>query len=87
MIQNPIKAHNVGELVNFLLSIVLQVGVPIAVIFLIYSGFLFIKARGNPEGISEARRAFMWTVIGTAVLLGASALAGVIQGTINQIKS
>ncbi len=82
-----IKADTISQLVDFLFSIVLQVGVPIAVIMLIYSGFLFVTARGNPEQITTARRAFMWTVIGTAVLLGASVLAGVIQGTIDQIKS
>lgn len=86
-IQNPIKAENISQLVDFIFSLVLQIGVPIAVIMLIYSGFMFVMARGNPEQLKTARTSFMWTVIGTAILLGASVISGVITSTIGQIKS
>ncbi|MSR71289.1 MAG: hypothetical protein EXS50_01270 [Candidatus Taylorbacteria bacterium] len=86
-IKNPIKADDISQLVDFIFSLVLQIGVPIAVIMLIYSGFMFIMARGNPEQLKIARTSFMWTVIGTAVLLGASVISEVIMSTIGQIKS
>ncbi len=87
MIKNPIKVENIGELVNSILGIVLQISVPVAVVFIIYSGFLFVTARGDPKKLTDAKRTFMWTVVGIAVLLGASVIAGVIDATIKQIKS
>ena len=86
-LDNPL---NVGSLDAFLLAIVdgvVQVGFYLVVIFIVFSGFLFVKARGNPQELEKAKQAFLYTVIGAAILLGASLLANVIDGTINQIKA
>jgi hypothetical protein len=44
-----------------------------------------VTAGGNEEKLSKARQAFLWTVIGIAILLGAKVLSVVICGTINQL--
>lgn len=59
----------------------------IAVIFIIYSGFLFVKARGNPTEITKARETLKWTVIGTAVLLGAYVIAQAIISFFQNLKT
>ena len=53
---------------------------------LVYSGFLFVSAQGNPEKLATARKAIMWTIIGAVVVLGASVLASAIEGTVDNIK-
>ena len=83
---NPIKFGTIPEFIEALLGIVLQIGVPVAAFFLIYSGFLFVFARGDVDQIKQAKSTFMWTVVGTAVLLGAWVLAKAIGGTIEQIR-
>ncbi|MEK7578931.1 MAG: TrbC/VirB2 family protein [Patescibacteria group bacterium] len=86
-ITNPLKdIDSVSDLLFAAVDIVTQLGFYIAVIFIIYSGFLFVKARGNKEELEKAKQAFLWTVIGTAILLGARLLAEVIEGTVDQLE-
>lgn len=83
---NPITASSFQDLIQKILRIVIDIGVPVATLFIIYSGFLFVKAQGNPEKLKEAKETFFWTIVGTAVLLGAWVLAQAIAGTINQLQ-
>ena len=82
---NPISANSFQEFVKDVLGIVLQIGVPVAALALIYSGFLFVKAQGNADELQKAKDTFLWTVIGVAILLGAWVLATVIKGTISAL--
>lgn len=68
-----------------ILEIVVKIGIPVAVIFLVWSGFKFLTAQGNETELKKAKDSFVWAVIGTAVLLGAWALATAIKGTIDAI--
>ncbi len=69
-----------------MLKVAEQIGGIVVVMSIIYTGFLFVKAQGNSEELETAKRAFLWTVIGAAVLLGATVLSKIIQNTINQIS-
>jgi hypothetical protein len=82
---NPIEANTFQELVEALLEIVVAIGTPIAILAIIYSGFLFVKARGNSEELVKAKTALMWTIVGVVVLLGARLLATVISETITEL--
>jgi hypothetical protein len=81
-LKNPIAAESFEALVTAILEVVVAIGTPIAILAIIYSGFLFVKAQGKPEALKTAREALIWTIVGVAVLLGARLLATVIQGTI-----
>jgi len=81
-LENPIDAESFQILVTAILEVVVAIGTPIAILAIIYSGFLFVKAQGKPEALKTAREALIWTIVGVAVLLGARLLATVIQGTI-----
>jgi len=88
-IENPLGAtRSLPALIETLVSkVVIPVGVPIATLFLVYSGFLFVKAQGRPEELTKAKETFMWTIIGIAILLGAWVLSAAIQATIIQLGS
>lgn len=75
---NPIQANTFAELVKSLASFVVTIAIPFIVIFLIYSGFLFVKARGNETELKKAKETFYWTIIGAAVVVGAYALASAV---------
>lgn len=85
------KVPRADNLVEFLRDIIqyviLPFGVPIAAVFIIYSGFLFISARGNHEKIKRAKETFLWTIIGTAILLGIWVIVAVISGTVENLMS
>lgn len=85
LLENPIKAKTFQQLVEAILKVVVTIGTPIAILAIIYSGFLFVKARGKPEDLVTARTALLWTIIGVVVLLGAQLLATIIKGTITNL--
>ncbi len=53
----------------------------VAVIMLIYAGFLFATAQGDPAKITTAKKAVLWVAVGIAVGL----LAFLAVGTIKKI--
>ena len=84
-IDNPLKANSITELFLDLIEVVLVFATPIIVFFIIYAGFLYVTARGNPEQISQANRALLYAVIGGVLILGAFVILSVIQGTVDAI--
>lgn len=84
---NPLAVSNFCDLVKALLNIVLAIGVPIAVLFLVWSGFRFILARGNPTELENARKNFMYVIVGIAIFLGAWTFATIISATIQSLDS
>ncbi len=83
---NPLKFNSIQGFVEGFLQAVVYVGFPIAVLFVVYSGFKFVFAQGNPEDLAKAKKNFMWTIIGVGLFLGAWALAMMIKGTIAQLR-
>lgn len=83
-IPNPIgsRIDNIPAFIFMILGIVFKIGAIISVLALMYVGFMFVSARGEPEKLEVARRAFLYTVIGIAVLLGGVLIASVVQNTV-----
>ncbi len=84
-IENPINPSDLNELIEAILELVIKVGTPILVLAIIYVGFLFVAARGNPGKLEEAKQAFVWTLIGSAIILGAFVISTIIKTTIGEI--
>lgn len=84
---NPLGFTSFCDLVKSLLNVVLAIGVPIAVLFLVWAGFRFILARGRPGDLELARKNFQYVIIGIAVFLGAWTLATIISATIRTLDT
>lgn len=74
------------DFIKQVLSIIVRVGLPVAAIFLVYSGYQFLTAQGDEKKLTTAKHSFVWAVVGTAVLLGAWVLAEAIKGTVDAIR-
>jgi heme/copper-type cytochrome/quinol oxidase subunit 2 len=87
-IQNPLGENNtsVQALMQEIMKLVGTAGAVVVVLFIIYSGYKFVSARGNPEGIKKAKETFFATIIGAAILLGAGIIANVVVGTVKTLK-
>lgn len=85
-LKNPIKAETVSELVSAIAKVVAEIGIIVAAIFIIYSGFLYVSARGSEEKLKKAHETFTWAVIGTAIILGAWVIAEAIEATITSLS-
>ena len=82
---NPLAGNGVNsipEFIKVLLEGALKIGIPIVALAVIYSGFLFVAARGNSEKLTKAKDSLLYTLIGAAILLGSWAIAKMIQVTI-----
>ncbi|MCX6757578.1 MAG: pilin [Candidatus Nomurabacteria bacterium] len=79
---NPISTSTLDAFLRTILVGVIKIGIPVIVLAIVYSGFLFVSASGNSEKLKKAKDAFMYTIIGAAILLGAWALAQVISETV-----
>ncbi len=86
-LENPIPSiTSISGFIQTLLEGVLKIGIPIIALAIIYCGFLFVKARGNPEAIGTAKDALLYTLIGAAILLGSWALAKFIEATVKSLS-
>ena len=53
---------------------------------LVFVGFKFVTAQGEPGKISEAREMLLCTVIGALVLLGSKAIALGVDATVKALS-
>lgn len=84
---NPIpKIGSLPDLVKTILDGAITIGVPIVALAIIYSGFLFVFARGKEEQLTTAKTALTYSVIGAAILLGSWAIAQMISTTVDTLK-
>lgn len=86
-IVNPTSFKNICDFINTILNIVAEIGAIVAVMFIIWSGFLFIKAQGNKSEIQTAKSTFYTTIIGTAILVGASVITKIIINTVGAVAT
>lgn len=85
---NPIPGvTSLSCFINKILEVVVNVGLPVVAVALVYAGFLFVKARGNETELVTAKKAFLWTVIGAAIVLGAFVIQQAIQATVGGLKA
>ncbi len=79
---NPLHANTIQELIFFVIDLAMNVGVVIAVIMIIYAGFNFIMAQGDPGKLKDARNFFYGVIIGLAVLIASKVIVQIIQNTL-----
>lgn len=86
-VTNPLagRADSLTELLSVILDAVVRIGVLYVALSIIWVGFKFVQAQGKPEEIKEAKKSFLWTIIGAAVVLGAFVISNVIQGTVTPL--
>ena len=84
-IPNPTKAGS--DIMSILYAILNNIVMPIAavavVLWIIWAGFQYLLAQGNPAKITKANQQLLWSLIGAGVLLGAAGISKVVQNTVN----
>jgi len=84
-ILNPITATDFKGVVLTIARLLMTIGIPLAAIFIIFTGFKFVAARGDPKQLQEAKSMLLWTLIGTAVIVGAYAIATAVVNFANNL--
>ncbi len=86
-LESPFVYKTVSDFISTVLKAVVYLAMPVIALFLMYAGFKYIAARGNPGAINEAHQNFMYVIIGAALILGAWVLATLIGGTVTQLMT
>lgn len=86
-VPNFLKFGSIEELVVGILNVFIVIATPIIVIFIVYSGFMYVTAQGNAEQVKTATRSLTYAIIGGVLILGAVALSQVLANVVNSFKS
>ncbi|MDO8562154.1 MAG: hypothetical protein Q7S05_05055 [bacterium] len=86
-LENPLNSSfsTIPDFIAGVLKVVVMIALPIITIFFVIAGFQFILARGRPGKLDEARKNFVYVVIGALLIMGAWVLATMIAGTVTQL--
>lgn len=84
-LQNPLNAPDLQGLISEILGYVVSIGTILLTLILVFVGFQYVMARGNPEKVQSAHQALLWTIVGGLLLLGASALSAAISATVQAL--
>ena len=89
-LDNPLAGSGINSvpgLLTAILNALLIIAVPIIVFFIIFAGFSYVTAQGNPEKIKTATRSLTYAIIGGVLILGGVAIAEIIESVVNQFRS
>lgn len=86
-LDNPLGVDTIEKAIQLFMGILLKLAIPVIVLFFLWTGISYIMALGNADKIKKVHRMFMYTVIGTLLILGAWTITNAIVGTINAIVS
>ena len=92
-IHNPFNCKVTPEanctFINLLTAILENVVMPIVsvvvVVWIIWAGFTYVLAQGNPEELKKAHKRLLWSLVGAGILLGAEAISKVVQNTVTSL--
>lgn len=84
---NPIGFDSLRDFLLALLQVIITIAFPIIVLAVVYTGFLFVSARGSEEKLKTAKKALVWTLVGAMIILGAFVIANAIKETVDEIKN
>ena len=84
-LHNPLSVNSFYAFIKAILDAVVVISIPIITLAIIYSGFLFVKARGNEGELEKAKHTLLYTIIGAAIVLGSWILSKAICNTIIQL--
>jgi len=68
-IPDPLGGRDFTDITNSIIDWLLIIGVPIAVIMIIYAGFLWMTSAGSEDKVTKARKTLTWALIGLGVLI------------------
>lgn len=73
-------------LINSILNnIVMPIAAVAVVMWIVWAGFGFLKAQGNPGEIEKAKQRLLWALIGAGILLGAVGISNVVSNTVRAL--
>lgn len=83
--QAPGRDLTIQDVFNIIVGLtcwLTRIAIFLIVIFLLYYGFLFMRAQGDPGKLGEAKKAFGWGLVGIIVILGTYSIIATVAYTV-----
>ena len=82
---NPLgdKVSSIPDLFYLLVNALISVSYVVIAFFLIWSGFKFVVAQGEPEKLTDAKNTFKYTIIGALIIIGAQTIIAIVKSIIS----
>jgi hypothetical protein len=82
--ENPLGGvSELDQLFFEIVNVLLIIAIPIIVFFIIFAGFTYVTAQGNPEKIKLASQSLLYGIIGGVIILGSSAIMVIIRNLVD----
>jgi len=72
--------RSVQDLFSKIIAFIMPLALLFAGVMIIWSGFLFVTAQGDPTAITKAKQNFIWTITGVAIVLSSGAIVDYVSG-------
>jgi hypothetical protein len=88
-LESPLRSNiiTIEGLLTTILNVLLVIAVPIIVFFIIFAGFTYVTAQGNPEKIKTATRSLTYAIIGAVLILGGVAISEIIASVVSSFQT
>lgn len=87
-VENPLgDKKEIKDILAAIMETIVDIALPVVIVMVIYSGFLYVLARGRPDAVSKAHQTLTWTLVGAVILLGAQLIATVLVETVSDISA
>lgn len=77
-IPNPLGTTDIFQFVDKLIDVLFTIGLPVAVIMILWSALQFLTSGGNPQKIQSAKNIILYALVGFTILLLAKGLVNFI---------
>ncbi len=84
---DPSLFSDIPTFIQHVVQAIVTVALPLLSIAVVYAGFKFIAAQGKPEKLAEARRNFLFVMVGVGLVLGAWALVSILVSTVSSLMT
>ena len=82
-VTNPLGSNTtICSLVQQILNAAMALGVPVAVLLVVFTGFKYVEAQGNKDKLTKAHDNLKSTLIGLAIFFGSAAIADILLNTL-----
>ena len=87
-LQNPLAGtiDTIPQLFQKIVEIIIKIGIPLVAMAIVYSGLLFVTARGSDEQLKKAKNAFTFAIIGGLILLTSWLVAEAIRDALTSFN-
>lgn len=76
---SPIKQTLLSQILESVENAFVWIGLPMAIIFIIYGAFNLLNSKGNDESIIKAKKIISWSLIGLVIMIAGIGFTEVIK--------